>query len=202
MQGDEATAAPRPPDASWAGRPPAASAPRRPRCSPASSFGIQGWPLPTDCRKVFSDVFCFLATSGSVIASKTRLFRGQLSRPCLCPRPGPSAGLEGPPSPPTSNPLQLPFTSCPKKGKPEFPWNQRRLGRRASLPGGKEASGQLPPANTRASTTGHGHSRPVSFSAQTRTACSLDYCKLSIFDKMIPFVLGGSAFFFFFPFHF
>lgn len=75
-----------------------------------------------------------------------------------------------------------------------------RLPHAGSLPGGKDTSGQRPPANTHANTTGHSRLPSATFRAQTWTACSSDYRKLSMFDKMIPFVLAESAFILFFAF--
>lgn len=88
--------------------------------------------------------------------------------------------------------MQLPSTSCPKRK----PRTSLELEACAVPPGRQGNFWSVATANTDANITGHSRLPAVTFLAQTWTACFLDYWKLSIFDKMIPFVLAGQLLFF------
>lgn len=89
--------------------------------------------------------------------------------------------------------MQLPSTSCPKRK----PRTSLELEACAVPPGRQGNFWSVATANTDANITGHSRLPAATFLAQTWTACFLDYWKLSIFDKMIPFVLAGQLLFHF-----
>lgn len=119
---------------------------------------------------------------------------GRCFRPCLCPRLGPSAGLEGQSVPHSAN--QLPSTSCPKRKTRTSLEMEGPRGQCVCHGPSREARTLLVSGHQPTPTP-----TPLATAASLRrTACSSDYWKLSIFDKMILFVLGGSAFILFFAF--